>query len=69
MLFLLQIYGLVIVAAAIPVLALYLTALLSLHVIRSGHSFIRGVGRVLATHTALWKHEISRSKLHANRRA
>jgi hypothetical protein len=66
MLYLLQIYGLVIVGAAIPVLALYLTALLSLHVIRSVHSLMRALRRVLATHTALWNHEINGSKLHPN---
>ena len=67
MLYLLQIYGLVIVGTALIVLALYLTAFLSLLFIRSIHSLVRSFGNVLLTHTAFWKQlKMYRSKLHSH---
>jgi len=67
MLYLLQIYGLVIMTVALLVLALYLMAFLSLFFIRSVHSLIRGLGNVLLTHIAFWKElKMHRSRLHWN---
>jgi hypothetical protein len=67
MLYLLQIYGLVIISVALVVLALYLAALVSLLVIRSVHSLFRSLANVLQTHTAFWKElKMNRSKLHLN---
>ena len=68
--YLLQIYGLVIISGALLVLALYLMSLLVIH---SVHRLIRRVGNVLPLYTAFVNvHSIrkgverNRAKLHLN---